>query len=158
MKSSSDLLSFEILPLSEVKATFSEQIKKTRRQGKRIAVTINGKPMAVLLSYDDFLDLLQASGESKVHPEVPEESPERVIRYIDWKRDAALGAKARDSILNLFDTKKLSRKGQKAYKKDLVDEFTRGLKKKNCGTPPRSVIPPKGLSRWRESWRKLCEA
>jgi prevent-host-death family protein len=49
----SDLLNLEILPLTKVKATLSEQVKKTQGGRKRVAITSNGFPRAILLSYED---------------------------------------------------------------------------------------------------------
>ncbi len=121
MNSTSDLLNLEILPLSRVKATLSEQVNKVHASRKRVAITTNGFPRAVLISYEDFIDLLGKKSE----PPVPR------IDYADWKRGEPGRLKARDSILGLFDMKRLSRKGQKAYKKDLVDEFDRKLKSRS---------------------------
>lgn len=104
----SDLLSLEILPLSKIKATLSEQVNKTQG-GTRIAITINGFPRAILLSYSDFLDLLRKPGSPT--------SPTRTIRYESWKAAEPQRLLARDSILGLFDMKKLARKGKKTDKK-----------------------------------------
>ena len=57
-KDFSNLLSIEFLPLSEVKAKLSEVVNTSLTKSKRIAITTNGRPTAVLLSYSDFLSLL----------------------------------------------------------------------------------------------------
>jgi prevent-host-death family protein len=118
-----NLLSFEFVPLSEAKAKLSEQIRKTNEQSKRVAITLNGKPAAVLLSYPDFLALLQATQG------VQQEFPERVIDFEGWKKDQKRRLQVRDSILRLFDVEKLSRKGQKSYKQETVREFDQKIKK-----------------------------
>ncbi|MCC6272963.1 MAG: type II toxin-antitoxin system prevent-host-death family antitoxin [Deltaproteobacteria bacterium] len=117
----SDLLSLEILPLSKVKATLSEQVQKTQGR-RRIAITSNGLPKAILLSYEDFLELLARGG--------PRPVPARVLRYDTWKNEESLRRKARHSVLGLFDMKALSRKGQKTYKRETVRELDRNLKKR----------------------------
>lgn len=116
----SDLLQLEILPLSKVKATLSEQIHKTQGR-RRIAITSNGFPKAILLSYEDFMELLAQGSSGSPVP--------KVIRYETWKEEEPLRLKARDSILGLFDMKKLSRKGQKTYKRETVLEIDRKIKK-----------------------------
>lgn len=114
----SNLLKIEFLPLTEVKAKLSEQIKKLS-SGKRIAITANGRPAAVLLNYEEFLSLAAAFKKS------PHPGPERVIQYEDWLKSAPQRKAVSDSINRLFDVEKLSRKGQKAYKKDKVRGFSR---------------------------------
>lgn len=117
----SDLLNLEILPLSTVKATLSEQVSKTQVGAKRVAITINGFPRAVLVSYEDFIGLLGKKSEPLGAK----------IDYADWKRQEPARLQVRDSVLGLFDMKRLPRKGQKAYKKELVDEFDRKLKSRS---------------------------
>lgn len=63
VKTFNDLLSMEFAPLSEVKAKLSEQMRLIASEGKRIVITCNGKPSAVLLSYEDYLSLIRLSSE-----------------------------------------------------------------------------------------------
>lgn len=119
-----DLLSTEFVPLFEAKAKLSQQIQKISRERKSIAVTVNGRPRAILLDYDDYLKLLrQAQGSDRAS------EPVQTIDYQAWKQGEKNRLKVRDSILNLFDMQKLSRKGQKSYKKEIVHEFGRRIKK-----------------------------
>ncbi|MCE9624097.1 MAG: type II toxin-antitoxin system Phd/YefM family antitoxin [Deltaproteobacteria bacterium] len=120
-----DLLSMEFLPLSEVKATLSEQVKKTRGRSLRVAITSNGRPAAVLMSYQDYLRLAEAAAS----PEVPSV---RSIDFEDWKKGSRRRKEVSSAINRLFDVESLSRKGQKSYKKNKVDELT-GTNKKRAG-------------------------
>jgi len=47
----------DILPLAEVKAKFSEVIDRVEEHNEQITVTRKGKPVAVILSYDEFVSL-----------------------------------------------------------------------------------------------------
>ncbi|GEM_PF-6859825 len=114
------LLDTEFIPLSEVKAKLSEQIRKTT--SKRIVITQNGKPSTVLLSYKDYLKLIgQLSGQPL--------STAPIIDFEDWKKSFPKRCSVSKSISKLFDVSTLSRKGQKSYKKETVDEFDRLSKK-----------------------------
>ncbi len=114
------LLDTEFIPLSEAKAKLSEQIRKT--PSKRIVITQNGKPSTVLMSYEDYLKLIQ---------QIPEKIPQKfkIIDFDEWKKSFPQRRKVSKAISKLFDTSTLSRKGQKSYKKETVDEFD-GLSKK----------------------------
>jgi prevent-host-death family protein len=118
-----NLLSMEFLPLSEAKAKLSEQVRKILAEGKRIAITTNGRPTAVMVSYQDYLNLLKKvsspSQEGLVH----------VIDYQKWKRGERERERVRDSILTLFDMSKLSRKGQKSYKQETLRELDQRTRK-----------------------------
>src|SRR5215471_17061543 len=107
-KDFANLLSMEFLPLSEAKAKLSEQMRKIISEGKRIAITTNGRPTAVLVSYEDYKDLLKKAAS----PE--QETPVRTIDFDDWKKGSTKRKKVSDSISRLFDTSRLSRKGQKS--------------------------------------------
>lgn len=113
----SDLRSIDFAPLSEVKAKLSEYVRLLGK--KRIALTTNGRPSAVLMSYEDYLNWLQEKPGEKT---VQEEPLER-ISFSDWKKERKNQESVRDSILGLFDMNRLSRKGQKAYKKNLVKVY-----------------------------------
>ena len=51
------LVMFDVLPLAEVKAKFSEMVDRVEQQHDRITVTRNGRPAAVLMSADDLAAL-----------------------------------------------------------------------------------------------------
>lgn len=113
-----DLRGTVFVPLSEAKARLSEFMRRIASGRERLAVTTNGRPTAVILSYPEFLSLLgqERGGEDEAS---------RVISFDDWKKGRKERLAVRDSILKLYDAKALSRKGQKKYKKDAVDELTR---------------------------------
>ncbi|MCP5468115.1 MAG: type II toxin-antitoxin system Phd/YefM family antitoxin [Deltaproteobacteria bacterium] len=107
------LLNFDFISLSDAKATLSHQLRKTKQ--KRIAITQHGHPEAVLLSYQDFLALV-----SQISPKA---SSSEVIDFIQWDRERKNRAEVSRAISAYFDPAKLSRKGQKPYKKKRVHEY-----------------------------------
>ena len=109
IRSYSNILDADFLPLSEVKAGLSQQIKSARERRRRIMVTVNGKPEAVLLSYDDYLDLIR-----KLEPEIPAEPA--ALTYEEWKAGERARKEISASLNRMFDAPRLSRKGQKPYK------------------------------------------
>lgn len=116
-----DLRRVDFIPLSEGKARLSALVRSLRPGKRRIAITTNGRPSAVVLSYADYLDLLN---------QLPEEPSPPVSTTVslskeEWKASHKKRKMVRDSILNLFDAPSLSRKGQKKYKRDKVREFDR---------------------------------
>jgi prevent-host-death family protein len=113
----SNLLSIEFVSLSEAKAKLSEQVRRVLAESKRVAITTNGKPTAVLLSYKDYLNLLQQLSKS------PSAANEDIIDLKQWKRGKNKRRKVVQSITKLFNPLALSRKGQKAYKRDMVRDF-----------------------------------
>lgn len=118
-KDLNDILSVDFLPLSEAKAKLSEQMRKISLQGRRIAITTNGRPTAVLLGYQDFLDLLRSALPVTI------QSPQDILDYSQWKKGSLIRKQVSDSIDQLFDATQLSRKGQKPYKQEKVREFTK---------------------------------
>lgn len=120
-----NLLATDFIPLSETKAKLSEQIRKVVTEAKRVAITTNGKPTAVLMSYSDFLELIKSRNPPS------QELPSRKINYRKWKTNEPKRADIRDSIFGLFDMTKLSHKGQKKYKKNLVHEYRTETKKRS---------------------------
>ncbi len=109
-----DLRTLDFVTLSEAKARLSEFVRSLSQAAKKLVLTTNGHPSAVLLSYQDYLRLV---GQQSF------QAPTKVIRFEDWKRERGKRIVVRDSILNLFDADKLSRKGQKCYKKKTVASF-----------------------------------
>lgn len=115
----SDLRGVDFSPLSEVKARLSEKVRGLMMNKRRIAITTNGRPTAVLLSYEDYLSLLSQ------FPKGPEVGGGKVISIERWEKDRKKREAVRDSILGLFDMRSLSRKGKKKYKEDTLREFSR---------------------------------
>jgi prevent-host-death family protein len=112
-----DLRTIDFAPLSEVKAKLSEYVRLLRR--KRIALTTNGRPSAVLISYEDYLNLSQGRAGS----EPSQETPVQRISLSEWKKESKNRETVRDSLLGLFDADRLGRKGQKDYKRKLVKTY-----------------------------------
>src|SRR5262245_55838591 len=113
-----DLRGMAFVPLSEVKARLSEFLRRIVSGRERFAITTNGRPTAVVLSYRDYLALL---GELPKGP--PEE--EKALSLEDWKKGSRERKRVSASIRNLFNFDSLPRKGRKSYKKDLLDEIDR---------------------------------
>lgn len=112
-----DLLTMEFVPLSEAKAKLSEQMRLIASGRRRVGITCNGRPSAVLMSYEDFIHLLRSSEREQGR------DLEKTYDFSEWKKSKPKRLKVRDSILGLFDAGNLSRKGQKKYKKEKVREF-----------------------------------
>lgn len=115
MSNYTDIRQIEFQPLSEAKAHLSHVVR-TLSPERRVAITTNGRPTAVLLSYDDYLSLL---------PPQPHSYTPRRISIEEWERNEPTRLAIRDSIANLFDVSLLSKKGQKKYKADMVRGFKR---------------------------------
>jgi prevent-host-death family protein len=103
-------------PLSEVKASLSEKVRQVRGIACRLVITTNGRPSAVLLSYEDFLALVSGAQSAE---------PAAVIDLGDWETGRSRRRQVRDSVLRRFDVGTLSKKGQKAYKRDIVGGLRR---------------------------------
>lgn len=114
-----NLLTTDFVPLSEAKAKLSEQIRKVVSEAKRVAITTNGKPTAVLMSYSDFLELARSI-------QTPQQTPPiRVLEIEEWKKERPQRLKVRDSLQKLFEKNTSARKGQKQYKRETVRDFKR---------------------------------
>ena len=111
------LTDLDFQPLSWVKARLSAIVNDLKSQGKKVVLTTNGRPTAVLLSYAEFLKL-SSQEDSLLLDKAP-------IHFEDWKKERKIKEKVRDSIVSLFDVSRLSRKGQKRYKEETVREFSR---------------------------------
>lgn len=103
-----DLRTLSFLPLSRAKATLSQQVRELRPFARRLVITGRGRPVGVLVAYDEFLAL---------HSERAEEE---ILDLESWERDRPRRERVRDSLLGLFDVPALSRKGQKRYKREAV--------------------------------------
>lgn len=114
-----DLRGMTFVPLSEAKAKLSEFLRKITSDRVRLAVTTNGRPTAVVLSYEDYLDLL------KQLPTPPAEDAGEVLSLEEWKKGSAERKRVSASIRDLFNYDSLPRKGRKRYKKELLREFDR---------------------------------
>ncbi len=96
------------LSVAETKAKLSEKIRACRELDRTFVITSHGKPCAVLMSYDAYARMRE-----------PAEPP----LAIDAERRQEAYGKQREAvhdIKELFDEKKLSRKGQKKYKQRVV--------------------------------------
>lgn len=113
-----NLSHFAFVPLAEVKAKLSAWIRMLVSGQSRVAVTVNGRPQAVLLSYRDYLTLARQQ-------ESPRAEPQGVIHFAEWKRNRRQQERVRSSIEGLFDMSALPRKGQKSFKRDMVRGFDR---------------------------------
>lgn len=118
MKKYWDLRSIDFAPLSEAKAKLSALVRELLTGEKRIVITNQGRPAAVLMAYQDYLDLSQ-TGEP-----TPGDTA-RTFQFEEWKKGSREQRAVLSSIANLFDAPKLSRKGQKAYKQKVVRDFDR---------------------------------
>lgn len=60
-----DLRLHDFRLVSEAKARLSELVRRLTPGSKRIVITTNGKPSAVILSYQDYLDLMSEVEEQE---------------------------------------------------------------------------------------------
>ncbi len=119
-KGYSNLLEIEFVPLSEAKAKLSEFIRRISRGSRRVAVTTNGKPTAVLLSYSEFLDLIR-----QIPGKTQSSETRSDIDLSQWRRQKSKRRQLSQYINSLFNPRGLSRKGQKSYKQEKVREFSK---------------------------------
>ena len=100
----------EYVSVAEVKAKLSEKLRRVSSHGRRFAITSHGKPKAVLLSYKNYIALLEKRNEGEIEK----------ISIDEWKKDAKRRKKIVDSVSSLFDLNKLSRKRQRVHKGSVV--------------------------------------
>lgn len=110
------LQNIDFEPLTEVKAKLSEKVARVDRERRLLAITLNGKPKAIVIPYQDFLDWMKTQPSSKG------EEPRR-ISFAEWEKESPQRRAVSASIKNLFDLSTLSRKGQKPYKRDALKKF-----------------------------------
>ncbi|MFH1729355.1 MAG: type II toxin-antitoxin system Phd/YefM family antitoxin [Pseudomonadota bacterium] len=101
----------ESYSIAETKAKLSEKIKRCNDNNRKFLITNHGKPVAVMLSYKEFLAL---SGKPKMR--------QRKIDYNEWLEDKGNRQEIVDSVSSLFNSEKLTRKGQKGYKNEKVKQ------------------------------------
>lgn len=112
------LQGLEYISVAETKARLSEKLSSAVLKGRRFAITSHGKPKAVILGYKDYLSLIENPS-----PEAPEE-----ISLGEWKKNKKKRSEVVKSISSLFEETRLSRKGQKGYKKDAVSKMGKSKK------------------------------
>jgi len=100
----------EYVSVAETKAKLSEKIKSAESKGRRFAVTSHGKPKAVIMGYRDYIALV----ENAAAPQAKETSFDALKKKIGKRKNIV------ESIAALFDERKLTRKGQKGYKREAV--------------------------------------
>ena len=108
------LLNIDFEPLTEVKAKFSEKVAKVDKEGRLLAITLNGKPKAILIPYSEFLDWIK---------NIPPMDAPRRLSLKEWKKEAPQRKAVTGSIKGMFDLSALERKGQKPYKENALKKF-----------------------------------
>jgi len=108
------LKNIDFEPLTEVKAKLSEKVSTVSQKKRLLAITLNGKPTAILISYSEFLNWIQETQQ----PYIP-----RRLSLKQWEKEAKQRKAVACLIKNLFDVSKLSRKGQKPYKRNALKKF-----------------------------------
>ena len=108
------LLNIDFEPLTEVKAKLSEKVARVDKEGRLLAITLNGKPTAVLVPYSEFLSWIQ-SGAGVYKP--------RQLSVKEWERESKQRREVVASVKNMFNLFKLERKGQKPYKQNALKKF-----------------------------------
>jgi prevent-host-death family protein len=94
--------------VAEAKAKLSEKIRACRELDRTFIITNHGKPRAVLMSYEAYARLTEEEGTA------------REIDMASWHKTRRERKEVAREIKGLFDEKKLSRKGQKGYKRRAV--------------------------------------
>jgi prevent-host-death family protein len=100
----------EYVALAEVKARLSERVRAADRRGRRFAITVHGRPKAVLIGYGEYLSLVENA----------EEPEPREIAIDRWRRERKARRRVVESVTSRFDASRLRRKGRKGYKRDVV--------------------------------------
>ena len=106
------LQNIDFEPLTEVKAKLSEKVGRIEQTKRLLAVTVNGKPKAVLVPYSELLDLIQK-----------EEYKPRRLSLKEWEKESKHRKEVVQSVKNMFDLSTLSRKGQKPYKRNALKKL-----------------------------------
>lgn len=106
------LSNIDFEPLTEVKAKLSEKVGRIVETKRLLAVTVNGKPKAVLVPYSEFLDYI---GQGTYTP--------RQLSLKEWEKESQHRKEVVQSIKNMFDLSTLKRKGQKPYKRNALKKL-----------------------------------
>ena len=106
------LSNIDFEPLTEVKAKLSEKVGRIGQTKRLLAVTVNGKPKAVLVPYAEFLGLI---GQEEYTP--------RQLSLKEWEKESKHRKEVVRSVKNMFDLSTLNRKGQKPYKRNALKKF-----------------------------------
>lgn len=114
MNLDASLQNIDFEPLTEVKAKLSEKVARLDAEGRLLAITVNGRPKAMLVPYARFLE---TAGSQKTP------YPPRTLSLKQWEKESKHRREVVRSIKNLFDLSLLSRKGQKPYKRDALGKF-----------------------------------
>ena len=108
------LLDIDFEPLTEVKAKLSEKVGRVHKEGRLLAITLNGKPKVVLVPYSEFLSWIQSgTGGYKL----------RQLSVKEWEKESKQRREVVASVKNMFDLSKLERKGQKPYRQNALKKF-----------------------------------
>ena len=94
--------------VAETKAKLSEKIRACRELGRTFIITSHGKPRAVLMSYEAYAGLIEKEQEPTI------------MDAKRWHKERSRRKEVAREIKELFDERKLSRKGQKGYKRRAV--------------------------------------
>jgi prevent-host-death family protein len=108
------------ISVAEAKTKLSEKLRSVENRGRRYLITSHGKPRAVIISYKEYLSLVQSS----------DKPTSRNISLEKWKSESNERNRVIESVSSTFNTSTLSRKGQKEYKQNGVKE-TRKAKKRS---------------------------
>lgn len=106
----------EYVSVAEAKAKLSEKLNSVESKGRRFAITSHGKPKAVIIGYKDYISLV----ENVAAPRGAE------ISVDELKRKGR--KKIVESVASLFDETKLTRKGQKGYKREAVKKMEKATR------------------------------
>lgn len=108
------LLRVDFASLSEVKAQLSAKLTRVDSLKRMLAITVNGRPKAMVLPYSEFLKMMEAK-----------DYEQRQLTLKDWEKESKSRRAVVESVQKMFDISRLSRKGQKPYKQNALKEFSK---------------------------------
>lgn len=108
----------EYISVAEAKARLSEKLRGVINRGRRYVITSHGRPKAVIIDYREYLSLVEGG----------EPQNQREISIDKWEKGKGERRKVVESISSLFRDEKLTRKGQKGYKRDAVGKMGKDKK------------------------------
>lgn len=106
------LSNIDFEPLTEVKAKLSEKVARIAETKRLLAVTVNGKPKAILVPYSEFLSFI---GQGEYTP--------RQLSLKEWEKGSKHRKEVVRSVKSMFDLSVINRKGQKPYKANALKKF-----------------------------------